>query len=209
MSVEHPVRVIKVFVSYAHDPEIDGHRDRALKLAQALRRRGLDAMIDQYIEHDPPNSWPRWMLDQIAKSDFVLCLASPAYKARMESRGDPATGRGARWEGAIITEEMYENHNRSGKKFISIVLEGCSAKDIPDILFPIGRTYYILPQDSTILYHRLIRIPRATPYPLGPIIQPPAGGFSDHTAYFDVRDSYRAEPSDSSLPPGEQLSDGS
>lgn len=52
------------------------HRERALELAQSLRLKGIEANIDQYIEHDPP-TWPRWMLDEVRGADFVLCLVSP------------------------------------------------------------------------------------------------------------------------------------
>lgn len=168
---------VRVFVSYAHERDIDGHRSRALNLAQSLRIRGVEASIDQYIEHDPP-IWPRWMINEIKEADHVLCLASPAYKERVESRGNPAIGRGARWEGAIITEELYEELGAAHSKFIAILLEKCSPEDIPDILLPVGRSYYHWPQDDQDLYRRLTRQPRVLRAPLGKIVSLPAEEFS-------------------------------
>ena len=160
----------KVFLSYAHEAGLAGHRVRALDLAQSLRRKGIDANIDQFTEHDPP-TWPRWMIDEVRGADYVLCLVSPLYKMRTEGRGDLTQGRGARWEGAVITEELYSQFPGSQAKFIAVVMSGCSANDIPDILMPIGRTYYHWPDDEEDLYRRLTRQPRVSPAPLGEIVQ--------------------------------------
>lgn len=162
----------RVFVSYAHERGSDGvpgHRERALKLAQSLRNAGIDARIDQYLEHDPP-IWPRWMLDEIHNADFVLCLASPAYKARVEDPAEPA-GRGAQWEGIYITEALYHDIAETHRKFIAVVMPPCTAADIPDVLRPVGATYYLLPEDDEDLYRRLTRQPRVIPRPMGSIVR--------------------------------------
>jgi hypothetical protein len=163
-------QTIRVFVSYAHEPDIVEHRERVLELAQSLRLRGLEATIDQFTEHDPP-VWPRWMLDQLRSADFVLCVASPGYKERVEQRGEPTRGRGARWEGAIVTEELYAEFPQAHKKFIAVVLDRCSTEDIPDVLMPVGRSYYVLPRDDEDLYRRLTGQPRVVPAPLGTIVR--------------------------------------
>jgi hypothetical protein len=165
-------RTARVFVSYAHERKIDGHRDRALNLAQSLRLRGVEAFIDQFVEHDPP-TWPRWMLNEIKVADYVLCLASPTYKERAEGRGDLDIGRGARWEGAVITEQLYGGFPTAQEKFIAVVLERCFPGDIPDLLLPVGRSYYLWPQDDEDLYRRLTGQPRILPAPLGEIVQLP------------------------------------
>jgi len=165
-------RTVRAFISYAHECNIDGHRDRALQLAQSLRLRGVAAVIDQFIEHDPP-TWPRWMRDEIRSATFVLCLASPSYRERAEGQGNPAVGRGARWEGAIITEDLYAGFPTAQSKFIAVVLDRCSPDDIPDILLPVGRSYYLWPRDDEDLYRRLTGQPRILPAPLGQIVQLP------------------------------------
>jgi hypothetical protein len=170
-----PPRSVRVFISYAHERDIEGHRDRALELAQSLRLRGVEAWIDQFIEHDPP-VWPRWMLDEIKAADFVLCLASPAYRERVEGVGDPSIGRGARWEGAVITEELYREQPSAHAKFLAVVLDGCSADDIPDVLLPLGRSYYAWPHDDEELYRRLTGQPRVLPAPIGQIVKMPTQG---------------------------------
>lgn len=110
-------------------------------------------------------------MDEVRASNFVLCLVSPAYKERVENCGDPTDGRGARWEGAILTEELYGEAPHAQKKFIAVVLEGCSPDHIPDVLMPLGRSYYVLPADDEALYRRLTGQPRIVPVPVGPIIR--------------------------------------
>lgn len=166
-------RAARVFISYAHEYNIAGHRHRALELAQSLRIRGVEALIDQFVEHNPPLTWPRWMLDEIKSADFVLCLASPEYRKHAEGRGNPAVGRGARWEGAVITEELYQGFPTAQAKFIAVVLDRCSPNDIPDILLPLGRSHYLWPGDDEDLYRRLTGQPRVLPAPLGQIVQLP------------------------------------
>lgn len=167
MSLLGPSR--RVFVSYSHEPGMDGHRARALQLTQSLRLRGVEASIDQFIEHDPP-VWPRWMLDEIKEADFVLCLASPSYKLRAEGLGDQETGRGARWEGAVVTHEMYTDISAGNSKFIAVIMEQCSVEDIPDMLLPVGRSYYVWPEDDELLYRRITGQPAVMPAALGEIV---------------------------------------
>jgi hypothetical protein len=166
--VVHGSGTIRVFVSYAHEV-VDGYRAKALDLTQSLRIRGIEAVIDQFVEHEPP-FWPRWMLDQVRAADFVLCLTSPAYRERAEGRGEPSSGRGARWEGAIITEEIYSSLSGANRKFVPVVLDDFSPSDIPDILFPVGRSYYRWPDDDEMLYRRLTGQPVAVPAALGEVI---------------------------------------
>jgi hypothetical protein len=166
-------RAARVLISYAHEYDISGHRHRALELAQSLRIRGVEALIDQFVEHDPPPTWPRWMINEIKLADFVLCLASPGYRECVEGRGNPAVGRGVRWEGAVITEELYRRSPTAQDKFIAVVLDKCSVEDIPDILLPLGRSHYLWPRDDEDLYRRLTGQPRVLPAPLGQIVQLP------------------------------------
>lgn len=166
-------RPVRVFISYAHERGADGvpgHRERALELAQSLRERGVDARIDQFLEHDPP-VWPRWMIDEIRAADFVLCLASPAYRNRVESWADSSVGRGARWEGAHITEALYTDFAQGSRRFIAVVIKPCTPEHIPDVLRPVGSTYYVMPDDDEELYRRITNQPRVVPVPVGQIVK--------------------------------------
>ena len=162
----------RVLISYAHELQIPGHMERAVELCESLRIRGLDSRIDRYVEHDPP-FWPRWMMDEIAAATFVLCLASPLYRERCEGRGDETIGRGARWEGLVITEHLYASQTAAHKKFIPVLLDSCDVADIPDVLRPVGTTHYRWPSEDEDLYRRLTNQPRFVPSPIGQLVKLP------------------------------------
>ena len=108
------------------------------------------------------------------------CIA--LYKERVEARGDATVGRGARWEGAVITHQLYEQFPSAQSRFIAMLLGGCSAQHIPDILLPVGRSFYEWPRDDEDLYRRLTRQPRVVPEPLGEIVRLEATGFRHRRA---------------------------
>lgn len=175
------MRAPEVFISYSHERDtIPDHRRRAAKLALELNRRGIPTTIDQYFETKPPH-WPTWMIHQIARVDFVLCLASPSYKERIDSLngedwGDhnEAGGLGTVWEGLYISDQLYEAMTVGGHdKFVNVVLPDCSASEIPTLLRPTTTTHYRIPRDQEDLYRRLTDQPRpdAVKPPVGPLIR--------------------------------------
>jgi len=142
---------LKVFISYSHDsPE---HKNRVLDLADRLHTDGIDCRIDQYVAA-PPEGWPSWMLDQIEQVDFVLLVCTPIYGERVRGRGEAGKGKGAKWEGAIITQVLYdgEAHNT---KFIPVLFSPTDTDCIP--VFLRGVNYYVVDTDPgyETLYRRL------------------------------------------------------
>jgi formylglycine-generating enzyme required for sulfatase activity len=148
---EHP----KVFISYSHDSR--EHVDRVLTLSDRLRADGIDCHLDQY-EESPPEGWPRWMVNQIQDADFVLVVCTEHYERRFRGREARGRGLGAQWEGAIITQELYdaEAHNTM---FIPVVFSPDHSADIPIVLR--GATYYNLHTEDgyEALYRRLTNQP--------------------------------------------------
>jgi len=161
----------RVFISYAHDDHnIPGHMARALELAESLRNRGVMSYIDRWAEHEGP-FWPRWMADQIRDADFVLCLPSPLYKERCEQLGNRATGLGARWEGALITQAMYLDIVAAPAKFLTVLLDGTHPGHIPDVLMPYGYSHFRWRADDELLYRRITGQPLFKPPPLGALVR--------------------------------------
>jgi hypothetical protein len=143
--------VPKVFISYSHDsPE---HKDRVLALADRLRRDGVNCEIDQY-EPSPPEGWPRWMARQIKAADFVLVICTEQYGKRFCGEDGQGHGKGAKWEGSIITQALYDNEG-SNAKFVPIAFSGSDLKYIPDVIH--GTTHYVCDGDDHYieLYRRL------------------------------------------------------
>lgn len=132
-----------VFISYSHDS--DKHRERVLGLAARLRQDGLETRIDQEVNGTPEQGWPRWMLDQLDEAAFVLIVCTETYYRRFRGREKLGRGKGADWEGALITQEIYDKKSRT-VKFVPVMLSADQESYIPE---PIrGHTHYELTSDE-------------------------------------------------------------
>ncbi|WP_054864568.1 SEFIR domain-containing protein [Methanosarcina barkeri] len=127
----------RVFISYSHDS--NKHKKSVLLLSNRLRREGIDCNIDQY-ETSPPEGWFCWMSNQIEEADFVLIVCTENYEKRFKGKDEVGKGMGAKWEGAIITQELY--YSGANNKCIPIVFSPQDSEYIPSILK--SATYYVL-----------------------------------------------------------------
>lgn len=145
-----------VFISYSHDSR--QHMNKVLSLAKRLRGEGVPCELDQFQE-SPPEGWPRWTLDQIEQASFVLVICTETYNSRFRGKEAKGTGKGAKWEGAVITQELY-NAEAQNTAFIPVLLNSDDASHIPILLQ--GATFYDLSQkDGFIsLLRRLTAQPR-------------------------------------------------
>src|SRR5262249_47653301 len=105
------------FISYSHDSR--EHKDRVLKLSDWLRHSGIDCSLDQY-EESPSEGWGWWSRNQIIEASFVLVICTETYERRFSGKEQVGAGRGVKWEGAILSQELYEDEARN-KKFIPVV----------------------------------------------------------------------------------------
>ncbi len=139
-----------VFISYSHDSS--KHEECVLQLSNRLCREGIDSNIDQY-ETSPSEGWPRWMVNQIDEADYVLIVCTENYEKRFKGKEEAGKGLGAKWEGAIITQELY--YSEANNKCIPIVFSLENSKYIPSILKHV--TYYnpSTEEDYIKLYSRL------------------------------------------------------
>lgn len=153
----------RVFISYSHDSR--EHADCVLDLSNRLRADGVDSHIDQY-EMSPPEGWPRWMVNRIEGADFVLVVCTETYERRFRGRKGPGKGLGATWEGAIITQEIYDAATNN-VQFIPVLFSSQDSVHIPIILR--GATYYRLDTEEGYedLYRRLTNQPRVQKPELG------------------------------------------
>ena len=159
----------KVFSSYTHDS--DQHMKRVLDLSERLRSDGVDSNLDQY-ETSPHEGWAVWSRRQIKEADFVLVICTERYFNRYEGSEAEGTGAGAKWEGVIISQELYESEGKNSK-FIPIVFTRDEVKFIP-IEMRRG-TYYILDSDARYdeLYGHLTDQPRMVKRELGQLRELP------------------------------------
>lgn len=165
----------RVLISYSH--ESDEHIARVLRLADALRSHGIDAMIDQY-DPKPAEGWHKWTKRQIATSTYVLVVCTEAYKKRAEGdeRDDERDGggRGVAWESSLIQSHLYKNPQQKSR-FIPVVFR---AKDEDFILSELSaRSWYVLDEHNFdvslpnsgygLLYRDITDQPRVIKPPIG------------------------------------------
>jgi formylglycine-generating enzyme required for sulfatase activity len=140
----------RVFISYSHDSS--KHEECVLQLSNRLCKEGIDSTIDQY-ETSSLEGWFLWMINQIEEADFVLTVCTEKYERRVMGKVEAGKGLGAKWEGAIITKELY--YSEANNKCIPIVFSLENSKYIPSILKHV--TYYNLGTEEGYikLYSRL------------------------------------------------------
>jgi hypothetical protein len=153
---------VKAFLSYSHDSK--SHKERVLKLADRLRRDGIDVSLDQY-EGTPPEGWPHWMERQFRAADHVLMVCTETYLRRIERREEPGRGKGVLWEGNLIYQELYTEGSLN-RRFIPITF-----KDTDEYIpLPLrGATRYVLSRKKGYeeLRCRLLGQEAAVPPPVG------------------------------------------
>ncbi len=180
---------LKVFISYSHDS--DQHKDRVLVLSDRLRADGIDCTIDQY-ETSPPEGWARWCDRKIEEADFVLVACTQTYVQRFKGIDTTEKGKGVKWEGAIITQEIYEAQAKN-KKFIPIIFTDEDSAHIPTILRGVT-SYKVFTKEG---YESLYRHLTSQPAILKPIIgkvkpMPPRERKQDEPAGSEIEGSKTA-----------------
>lgn len=129
----HVTKTPTVFISYAHESE--ALRASVKGLADWLSGCGCILLTDHaYAHRPPPEGWQAWMLGCIQQADTVLVVCTPKLKARYEKTAEPETGRGATFEGAIVTQHIYDNAMRNTKFFPILPDAGGHESDIPTTL---------------------------------------------------------------------------
>lgn len=153
----------KVFISYSHDSH--AQLDRVLALADRLRAEGIDCNLDQY-EPAPAETWPRWMEAQFRAADFILVVCTETYCRRFEGREAHGVGLGVKWEGAIITRELYRDETLN-RRFIPILFAAEDVAHVPEMLRDYMRYVVSNEAEYELLYRRLTNQPRVLRPPLG------------------------------------------
>lgn len=150
---------MRIFVSYSWDDE--KHKERVLVLAQRLRDDGIDAWIDRFTPF-PAEGWSRWMREEIAHAQFVLCVVTKTYADRFLGR----SGLGANWEGSIITNEIYQSGGRN-EKFIPVLFDAADASQLPHPLNDYSAFRANEEDGYRALYRLLTGQPEVVPRPTG------------------------------------------
>lgn len=159
-----------VFISYSHDS--DAHRERVLGLSERLRIDGIATILDRYVNGSPPEGWPRWMLNGLDAATQVLCVCTETYYRRFRGQEVPGKGKGVDWEGALITQALYDARSVSNR-FVPVLFERTDEPHIPEPLR--AQTSYVLDSEAgyQALYDALLNQSGVEPGAVGALRRKP------------------------------------
>jgi hypothetical protein len=113
-----------------------------LGLSERLRADGITTILDRYIEKgSPAEGWPRWMMDGLNSATHVLCVCTETYYRRFRGQEIPGKGKGSDWEGALVTQALYDARSRTNR-FIPVFFDPTDELHVPEPLR--GHTHYVL-----------------------------------------------------------------
>lgn len=156
---------IKTFISYSHD-SMD-HKRLVLGFANQLREQGIDCTIDQY-EESPDEGWIEWMEKNISTSSYVLVVCTKGYLDKLYQK-NTTIGKGVKWEGAIINQEIYDNEGKN-RRFIPVFFGNENRNFIPRVLKSFTHYNLMNEFDYEKLYRRLTKQPAIRKPPLGKVV---------------------------------------
>ncbi len=134
-----------VFISYSWDSE--EHCSWVYSLVKHLRQANeITVLVDKDLK--PGHHFLRVIEKAITEADYVLIICTPRYKEKADS-GSGGVG----YEGGIISNEIYCNHNAS--KFIPVLREGSFSTALPT--FCAGRKGVDLSNDSADEFRALVQ----------------------------------------------------
>ncbi len=166
----------RVFISYAHEGDLS---QQVKLLAEFLLGKGIEVITDHpYENRAPKEGWTAWMQHSIERADFVLMVCTSRYKRIFEKREIlEKGGKGATWEAALITQDIYDQYLLN-TKFYPILPDGGDAENIP-IIFRQWDNWHRFPSGYDRIYKLIteeVRIPTPTqpftPYLFGEIQGP-------------------------------------
>ncbi|MGW0750789.1 TIR domain-containing protein [Streptomyces sp. NPDC002587] len=170
---------VRVFISYAHENDGGAHAERVRTLWTLLRSLGVDARLDRSAA-EQPQDWALWMHNEYRAADYVLVVASPAYKRRAEGTEIEGIGNGVAWEARFIRDEVYSDGHGWHRRILKVVLPGGSPGDLPAYLGGSAVSHYAIDSIDAKGVERLLRYLTRQPYevaePLGPIPHLPPRG---------------------------------
>jgi hypothetical protein len=86
--------------------------------------------------------WTAWAIEQLAAADFILVVASTDYRRRTEGEAPADEGRGARFEGAVIRNNLMRDLPAETARVLPVVLPGRNVDEIPAFLHAFSTSHY-------------------------------------------------------------------
>lgn len=91
-------------------------------------------------------NWDEWTTTQILRTDYVIVVASPAYRAVGDGElTDSTRHRGIRSEYSRLADLLHRQRDQWTKKLLPVVLPGRRPDEIPLAFLPAIADYYVVP----------------------------------------------------------------
>ena len=131
----------RVFVSYAH--ESAAHTAAVTDFCAFLAARGLDVRFDRQGLNERRN-WDRWINTQIRRADYVIVIASPAYRAAGDGTLAKGERLGVQFEYDRLVDLLHRYREEWTRKILPVVLPGRSPEEIPLSFLPGIADHYLV-----------------------------------------------------------------
>ncbi|MGV9246024.1 TIR domain-containing protein [Streptomyces sp. NPDC003710] len=171
MTRTEPSDAPRVFISYAHEDDGGAHAEQVRELYVLLRKNHVDAQLDRVAAEQRQN-WPGWMLKEAEEADFVLVIASPAYKRRAEGTEAPGVGRGVAWETGLLENYVYRHPRTWHRRVLTVVLPGRSPDELPAYLLAAAVPPFLVDPLARGGAEKLLRYLLEQPYEIEPELGP-------------------------------------
>ena len=129
----------RVFVSYAH--ESSAHKAAVTEFCGFLSAMGLDVHFDRQGLEERRN-WDEWITTQIQRADYVIVVASPAYRAAGDGTLPEGERLGVLFEYQRLVDLLHRYRKEWTRKILPVVLPGRSPEEIPLSFLPGTADYY-------------------------------------------------------------------
>jgi hypothetical protein len=107
-------------------------REEVATFTTALRRFGVDAVVDLHFESTRGVDWTRFGPQSVQSKDWVIVALSPAWRERWEGANDPTVGAGAVGEADALRSIFAENQQLFRDKLVLVTLP--SMASLPDLV---------------------------------------------------------------------------
>jgi hypothetical protein len=158
----------RVFVSFAREPA--EHRAAVGAFAGFLRTgAGIDARIEEWL---PPQRRDRvaWAVREFAAADYVVVVASPAYKRVLDDAAAGEPGDLTHFEAGLIRDTLARGPAEELRRILPVVLPGGSRGDVPEVLRPYATKSFLVPEISLAGLRELLHVIAGVPlHPLPPL----------------------------------------
>jgi hypothetical protein len=112
-----------------------------LWFCEFLRSFGVDIRLDDFAGNDR-RDWTLWAIHEVLAADFVLVIASAAYRRRAEGGAPAGAGDGVAGEAAFLRDRLAYDRETWQHDRQDLALPGGRVDEIPLFLSPYSSSRY-------------------------------------------------------------------